>query len=263
MLPFNKILFPIDYSQRCREVVPYVEEMTNRFSGQLSVVHAFTNTDWLPAVDEEEKRRINEFVAEAFPGRHVDAFLEEGEPGSAIEKVVRHQGADLVMMPTHGAGLRRRLLLGSVTAKVLHDVSAAVWTEGAMASHAKNHAYRSILCAVTFGEDTEASLRAAALMASRYQAGLSLIHVVDPAYPTSTASKEADEKFATWKQKLGIDAPHCVRAGRISDVVCDEAARQKADLLVVGRGQSQGILSRMWSHLYEIVRESPCPVLSV
>ena len=32
------------------------------------------------------------------------------------------------MMPTHGCGPLRRFLLGSVTAKVLHDVSTAVWT---------------------------------------------------------------------------------------------------------------------------------------
>jgi hypothetical protein len=37
----------------------------------------------------------------------------------------------------------------------------------------------------------------------------------------------------------------------------------KADLVVVGRGNIQGTLSRVWSHLYSIVRDSPCPVLSI
>jgi len=32
------------------------------------------------------------------------------------------------MMPTHGLGGFRRFLLGSVTAKVLHDADCPVWT---------------------------------------------------------------------------------------------------------------------------------------
>jgi hypothetical protein len=42
-----------------------------------------------------------------------------------------------------------------------------------------------------------------------------------------------------------------------------EAIRLKADLIITGRGRIQGRLSRMWAHLYSIVRDSPCPVLSV
>jgi hypothetical protein len=37
-------------------------------------------------------------------------------------------GADLIMMPTYGMGSFRRHLIGSVTAKVLHDVACPVWT---------------------------------------------------------------------------------------------------------------------------------------
>ncbi len=35
---------------------------------------------------------------------------------------------DLIMMPTHGGRHFRSLLIGSVTAKVLHDVRCPVWT---------------------------------------------------------------------------------------------------------------------------------------
>ena len=38
---------------------------------------------------------------------------------------------------------------------------------------------------------------------------------------------------------------------------------RNADLIVTGRGEAQGAISRLWSRLYPLIRESPCPVLSV
>ena len=41
MLPFKKILFPVDYSPSCTAMVPYVKDMTRHFSAELTLVHAF------------------------------------------------------------------------------------------------------------------------------------------------------------------------------------------------------------------------------
>ena len=86
-----------------------------------------------------------------FPDQTVRLFVEQGEAGSVIHEFVRHQGTDLVMIPAQGHGPLRRLLLGSVTAKVLHDVSAAVWT-GTASSLTCRTVYKSIVCAVDESE---------------------------------------------------------------------------------------------------------------
>jgi hypothetical protein len=44
-----------------------------------------------------------------------------------VEFAANHH-VDLVMMPTHGVGTFRSFLVGSVTAKVLHDANCPVWT---------------------------------------------------------------------------------------------------------------------------------------
>ncbi|MGA8595805.1 MAG: universal stress protein [Bryobacteraceae bacterium] len=44
-----------------------------------------------------------------------------GDPAAAIVKCAQAEQVDLIMMPTHGYGPYRKFLLGSVTAKVLHD----------------------------------------------------------------------------------------------------------------------------------------------
>jgi hypothetical protein len=41
------------------------------------------------------------------------------------------------------------------------------------------------------------------------------------------------------------------------------AAEVHADLLVIGRNPAPGILGRLRTHAYSIIRQSPCPVLSV
>jgi nucleotide-binding universal stress UspA family protein len=284
MLPFRKILFPADYSDPCLAVAPHVRDMREHFSAELAVVHAYGLGAFYGevamadpgAIDEMqrlEEKRLQEFVAQTFPGQHVETFLQQGEPGSVIHDVVQHQGADLIVMPTHGRGPLRRLLLGSVTAKVLHDVSAAVWTgaQAAVEAHPRG-TYKSILCAVDLSEEAEAVLQAAAALARSYQAQLSLVHVVEvlPSNPEVDITpfrgeliQAANDQMRELKSKLGIDAPHTSVEGATADEVCREATRMKADLLVVGRGNIQGTFSRLWSHLYSIVRDSPCPVLSI
>ena len=73
----------------------------------------------------------------------------------------------------------------------------------------------------------------------------------------------ANGRLRDIKANLGVDAPHAVIDGPVAEAVRHEVVRRKADLVVTGRGHSQGGLSRIWSHLYPIVREAPCPVLSI
>jgi len=36
-----------------------------------------------------------------------------------------------------------------------------------------------------------------------------------------------------------------------------------ADLLVIGRGSASGVFGRLRTNAYAIIRQSPCPVLSI
>jgi nucleotide-binding universal stress UspA family protein len=168
----------------------------------------------------------------------------------------------------------RRFLLGSVTAKVLHDVSAAVWTgTGAgLSNHVVRIPYQSIVCALDESNEAEAVLRAGASIASTYGAQLWILHVVPtpPAYPdvdleehTKRLDQASQFKLRELKAKVGVDAPHTVIDSLLADGIHQEVIRKKADLLVTGRGHASGTFSRLWSHLYAIIRDSPCPVLSI
>jgi nucleotide-binding universal stress UspA family protein len=279
VLPFKKVLFPVDYSEPCLAIVPYVKEMQRHFSAQLSLVHAYGPEALAfsplpmsdPQLPEEAKalaeERLREFAQSHFPGSHVELFTGVGEPGGVISDLVQHQGADLVMLATHGRGPLRRFLLGSVTTKVLHDLTVPVWT-----GHPLRVPYRSILAAVDGSEEAETVVRAAHAFAVSYQAQLSLAYVLEmPPVAMETAFgpyrddfvEAADIRLRELKGQLGIDAPHAIVDGPIADALREEALRTDADLIVTGRGRTQGAFSRIWSHLYPIVRHAPCPVLSI
>ena len=286
MFPFRKILFPVDYSKPCEAVIPYVKEMVQRFSADLTLVHAYgaealAYSD-LPLASPEladdarfhEEQRLREFAHEAFPAQHVETFLGLGEPGGVIHQLVHRQGTDLVILPTHGRGPVRRLLLGSVAAKVLHDVDAAVWTatSSVLADHEPWIPYKSVLCAVDESNEAEAVLKAAAAFACTYGASLSVVQAVEAPVGTLeidfTAYRRAimdaaDFRLRELKTRLGIHAPHAVLDNMVAEGVHQEALQRKADLVITGRGHAQTTFNRIWSHLYQIVRESPCPVLSI
>lgn len=287
MLPFHKILFPVDYSAPCRAVIPYVQEMACHFSAELTVCHAYaplaaiaqselliTDPELEAKARDLEEDRLRQFAAQVFPGQRTEAMVELGEPGSVIDRVAQQQRADLVMLATRGHGPVRRFLLGSITAKVLHDVSAAVWTGvgAALSDHPVRIPYQSIVCALDDSPEAEGVLRAAASLASAYRAQLWIVHVVPtpPAYPDVDLGEHTEElkeasqvQLRELKAKLGVDAPHTVIDALLGDGIHHEVVRRKADLLITGRGHSIGTFSRLWSHLYSIIRDSPCPVLSV
>jgi nucleotide-binding universal stress UspA family protein len=54
-----------------------------------------------------------------------------------------------------------------------------------------------------------------------------------------------------------------VEEGTPSRIVAGVAARQDADLVVIGRSPAEGFLGRLRANAYAIVSDSPCPVVSL
>jgi len=286
MLPFKRILVPIDYSAPCKAVMPHVAEAARHFSAELILVHAYgpealasselalSNPELPEEVQAAQQAALEDFAAEHFPDRRVETVAVLGEPGTVLKEVIENRGADVIMMATHGRGPLRRMLLGSVTAKVLHDISTPVWT-GREAEFTAGRAVkpcRSVLCAVDHTDESEAVVRAGAAIAESYGAQLALVHVVE--MPPATWEiditglrgqliEAAEFQLRELQSSLGVKATHCVVEGPVAGALCREAERVHADLIVAGRGHAQASFGRIWSNLYGIVREAPCPVLSL
>jgi nucleotide-binding universal stress UspA family protein len=64
-------------------------------------------------------------------------------------------------------------------------------------------------------------------------------------------------------ERAGVKTSVRVLDASVPEGIRRTAMEEAADLVVVGRGRVKGALARLWSPLYTIIRESPCPVLSV
>jgi nucleotide-binding universal stress UspA family protein len=183
--------------------------------------------------------------------------------------------ADLIVMPTHGYGPFRRFILGSVTAKVLHDADCPVLTGVHIDEAAPKGpvALRNIVCAVDFDRAGEKAFRWAAELAAEFHARLTLVHAL-PSIQYNEMSyydeglprlyrEVAQQKSDELQRCTGTTADVILETGPVAEVVRNAAVAQKGDLVVIGRHENPGVLGRLRANAYSIVREAPCPVVSV
>lgn len=289
---FRKILFPIDFSARCVWFAPYVGDVARKFGSQVTLFHALdmydafgygaaSGTTVYGACETELRRQrqsaLAEFGEEAFAGVSTVRVAETGEPAERIISYSEEHGTDAIFMPTHGRGRFRQLLLGSVTSKVLHDARIPVWTsahcDSPDDSATTTHCIRSIICAVDLSPDAARVIRTAAALAGEYGAAVRIVHAIPAPEAGNSDTRDesfrqflfetAAEKLAAHQKEAGTRFETCIRQGRVAMAVKVIAANSKADLVVIGRGRLQEFLGRLRTNVGAIVRESPCPVLSV
>jgi nucleotide-binding universal stress UspA family protein len=74
----------------------------------------------------------------------------------------------------------------------------------------------------------------------------------------------ARQKLVKIQEEVGgPDVEVVVNGGSVAHIVRTLALQKRSDLVIVGRGCSQSALGRLRQNTYAIVREAPCPVLSV
>ncbi len=102
--------------------------------------------------------KLESFLQVEFPITEYPRILVAGDAATQIADTAKN-GFDLIIMPTH-AGIFRRMLLGSTTAKVLDDADCPVSTSAhtdTITPRPLEH--REWLCAIGVGEDAERVLR--------------------------------------------------------------------------------------------------------
>ena len=277
------IIFPIDYSEACKRAAPHVDAAARNFGARVSLLHVlglfpryvehslhFLSDSEMQVVLCRERDALRNFAQQAFsndliehPGRVDFVTHLEGDPATKVVQYASEHGGDLIMMPTHGLGTFRRLLIGSMTAKVLHDAPMPVWTSihgPATNNRESNVLSERILCAIDLGPCSMRVLQAAQSLADRLRAKWCVVHAMESKGPNE---REARLEAMHLLNEAGVSVPLCVGHGTPASVIRQHAKETSSDLCVIGRGCLTEHWGRLRTNVYAIIRESPCPVLSV
>ena len=129
---FHKILVPVDFSDASERAFLFALGLARSLGAELCLLHAYSipSFDFVPegaflppaslvaSIQERAQTRLDALAARA-SGVPCTTDLLGGEPVPLILDAAQRKGADLLVLGTHGSGLFKRILLGSVAAKVL------------------------------------------------------------------------------------------------------------------------------------------------
>ncbi len=265
MTAISTILVPTVLSPPGDWAARYAAQLATRLDSKLVFLHAGNCA----------QPDIEAFLGTVVDGIPHEIVIRQGDPAETIVHFARVLPADMILMPTHAGGRFRRFLLGSVTAKVLHDADCPVLTgvhreDLTPAPSAEIH---SIVCAVDADESFAPVVRWALDFQALFHAGLKIVHAIPTVDETSDSQGEieirrylferATGKFDALRGETGLDAPITLAGGPIHRVVREAALQENAGLVIIGRGHTQRAMGRLRTHAYAIIRNSPCPVLSI
>jgi nucleotide-binding universal stress UspA family protein len=278
----RKILFPVDFSPACAAMAVYVGRAATIFKARVALLYVANLASHngfeiyvrpVPEIDEEHrslaKRRLDAFLQAEFPIDQSERFLAYGDVADEISNMASAGAFDLIVMPTH-AGRFRRMLLGSTTAKVLLEADCPVLTsEHAETMVPKPLENRRWLCAISLRDGSERMLRAASEAAGAAGARLSVVHAVQVSQPGLSKAlgredepdlaeaRDARRRAEQLQRAVGSDAPFEITAGpSVKDALLEAIRRSGPNVFVMGRRGQHDLA-------YQIVRDSPVPVLSI
>ena len=290
MFQLANVLFPVDFSSRCRGAARLLDALHANFQLNVTLVHVLPPPhmeysmadlgggvfqEYTKAREDQARKDLDYFLDEELKHYTLNRILLEGDPARKLIEYAQENNTHLIVMPTHGYGGFRRFMLGSVTAKVLHDSDCPVFTGVHLEDvpDSSEVKIRHVAAAIDLQPPSESVLRWASCFAQKCKAHLSVYHVTPSVEGMSGEyfvpnwrerfAEEAGARMEELMQKTSVHAPVEMTAGDAVTNVCELAKRDNADLLVIGRGSSSGVLGRIRAHSYGIIRQSPCPVISV
>lgn len=297
VIQISRILCPIDFSEFSRHALHHAIAVASWYEGNLTVLHVFANlpTVDIPAVPLTDADRdqliakMQAFVGETPPEVPVSFEVREAQDArSEILAQAQELMSDLIVIGSHGRSGFERLLLGSVTEKVVRKSPCPVMVVPARAPDADGPGLTRggrprILCPIDFSDASLSALEYAMSLAEEADADLTLLHSIEvppelleriPVPPDFDIDRCHAEAEAACLQRLRELVPPAVRSfchvetavreGAAHRQILRLAGEQTTDLIVMGvhgRGALDVLL--FGSNTARVIRAAACPVLIV
>jgi nucleotide-binding universal stress UspA family protein len=299
VVEFKNILCPIDLSDASMRLLSYAVAFARWYEARLTVLHVVPTFDTLqvrsgslgdsvrmvyPMPREEILGELRRAVDAAGAGTlDVALAAEAGDPAATIVDHVVRVAADLLVVGTHGRGGFDRLLLGSVSEKVLRKAPCPILT---VPPHAPSAApeevvFRRILCPMDFSPSAMQAFGFAVDLARQANGFVTVLHVIEWLAEEEPRA-HAHFKVSEYRQHLTADAharlqklladeprtwcetEDAVAIGRAHREILAMAAAKQADLIVMGAQGRGGVgLAMFGSTSQQVARLATCPLLTV
>jgi nucleotide-binding universal stress UspA family protein len=296
MQPFERILFPTDFSDESRAALPYAAQLAQTFDAELHVLyvdvlhaHVSDAATRFPKLDEYVEA-LGQYTGQLFDSLLETSLIEELEVERAVRRGVaaapelvqyaKDQGIDLIVMATHGRRGLRKLALGSVAQEVVrHSPCPVLTVRGSQAPEGGVKGGR-ILVTVDLGPRSPLAVAMAARFSKWTGAAVELLHVVAPtpvvayaAYPelppmpVVEVREESEQRLQELRDEAGLAPDRCdltVLQGPVVLTIVDHARETRPDLLIQATagltGPSRWLLGSVAEN---VVSHAECPVLTL
>ena len=302
MVQVKRILCPIDFSEFSMHALEQAVALAHASGAEITTVHVFVAPDPIAelvpvggavalervALSAGYRRQLEteltEFVAPVKAGGvPVTTRIGQGAPATVIVDTAAAIHADLIVMGTHGRSGFQRLLLGSVTEKVLRKAGCPVLTVPRRAANTTELTFENILCAIDFSQASLHALDIALSMADECHGRLTVINVLEllpegslgidgqPVLDTTDLRAELEQNARQQMaaaipdaRRHSCDIQELITMGRPYREILRVAEQERADLIVVGvQGRGAVDLAFFGSTTQHIVRQAAVPVLSI
>jgi nucleotide-binding universal stress UspA family protein len=192
MIRFKKILCPVDFFKTSSRAFDYALKLSQHYEAKVHAIHVVVpvvtgsyaapiNAEDLTSDFKKESERFLKDLRARASKKGVDVTTEVlvGDIDREILRASAKQKADLVVMGTHGRRGFERLVLGSVTERLVRHCPVPLLTVGlGKKAGAVPPDIRRILLTTDFSSGTADAVAHALSIAQECQASLTLLHVM-------------------------------------------------------------------------------------
>ena len=294
MLEIKVILCPIDFSEFSVRAYLYAQSLAEHYGAKLIAQHVvevsrYPFADYVAstgdyaefcrALHEGAKQRVDAFLmTHSHDPTHAEYVVHEGTAPDCILSYAETCKADLIVIGTHGRRGYDRVVLGSVTNRVMRRTSCPVLAictsqqESVAETQDEKHVHRlrRLLFCTDFSENSERAFRYAVSATDEYDAELIVLHVLEESRNSAktraeiaTVNEQLDKMISPEIRKE-LKIKTAVRVGKPYQQIIEFATEIHADTIVMGvRGRGAVDLAVFGSTTYRVLQLGPCPVLAV
>jgi nucleotide-binding universal stress UspA family protein len=266
----KKLLVPTDGSEFSEGAIKEAINLAKFCSSKvyfMSVVEINPEFEALaPGLLEKTEKQTREYL-ESVKGRALkegvdcEIVVHEGEePYQYIVDEAARNNVEMIIMGRYGRTGLKRLMMGSVTGKVIGHTPCKVLVVPKTCAVA----YRTILIATDGSQYSDAAAREAISIAKRCESDMIVLSVATKTKNLPVAKKSA-EKIADLAEKEGVKKVKALTGrGMPYEVIVKTAKDKNADLIVIGSHGRTGMEKLLMGSVTErVIGHSGCAVMVV